>query len=60
MAVGAGRRVARPGAGGAPELRTLMTVTLSADQRVYDGEVASAFLGAFSRAMANPYRLYQS
>lgn len=60
MAVGAGRHVAAPGAGGAPELHTLMTVTLSADQRVYDSEVASAFLVAFSRAMANPYRLYQS
>ena len=31
----------------------------AADQRVYDGEVASQFLEAFSRHISNPYRLFQ-
>lgn len=31
----------------------------AADNRVYDGEVASQFLAAFSRHIANPYRLFQ-
>lgn len=31
----------------------------AADNRVYDGEVASQFLAAFARHMANPYSLFQ-
>lgn len=31
----------------------------AADNRVYDGEVASQFLAAFARHMANPYTLFQ-
>jgi pyruvate dehydrogenase complex dihydrolipoamide acetyltransferase long form len=57
MAVGGARRVARLGPGGAPVAATVMSVTLSADNRVYDGEVAAALLAAFSRHMANPYML---
>ena len=56
MAVGGARKVAemQNRAAGA---KTMMTVTLSADNRVYDGEVASKLLEAFSKNMANPYRL---
>lgn len=57
MAVGGARKVARMGAAGSPVAATVMTVTLSADNRVYDGDVASAFLDAFGRNMANPFRL---
>ncbi|KAL4449482.1 hypothetical protein ABPG77_007126 [Micractinium sp. CCAP 211/92] len=58
MAVGGARQVATL-QGGQPASRSQMTVTLSADNRVYDGEVASQFLAAFSRHIANPYRLFQ-
>ncbi|PRW60729.1 dihydrolipoamide S-acetyltransferase [Chlorella sorokiniana] len=58
MAVGGSRRVAHM-VGGRPASKTQMTVTLSADNRVYDGEVASQFLAAFSRHMANPFTLFQ-
>ncbi|KAI7843060.1 hypothetical protein COHA_003233 [Chlorella ohadii] len=58
MAVGGSRQVAYM-AGGRPASKTQMTVTLSADNRVYDGEVASQFLAAFARHMANPYTLFQ-
>lgn len=57
MAVGGARKVARMGPGGSPVVATVMSVTLSADNRVYDGAVASDFLEAFSAIMANPYRL---
>ena len=59
MAVGGARQVAVMGRGGAPGAKTQMTVTLSADNRVYDGEVASRFLQAFSRHIGNPYSLLQ-
>eukprot|EP00891_Asterochloris_glomerata_P005961 jgi/Astpho2/5961/fgenesh1_pm.00080_%23_34_t len=42
---------------GAPTAKSVMTVTLSADQRVYDGEVASQFLAAFCSNISNPVRL---
>ena len=42
---------------GAPKAKSIMTVTLSADQRVYDGEVASQFLAAFCSNISNPVRL---
>jgi len=65
MAVGGARQVALPGVvgsggnnkkggGGGPVVGTEMTVTLSADGRVFDGEVASEFLKAFSDGMENP------
>lgn len=62
MAVGGARQVPQlAAAGGTPSpplaTRTLMTVTLSADQRVYDGEVSSRFLDAFRRHMAAPFRM---
>ncbi|KAL4515178.1 hypothetical protein Ndes2526B_g09615 [Nannochloris sp. 'desiccata'] len=56
MAVGGARKVAKMEKG-APSAKTMMTVTLSADNRVYDGEVASKLLEAFAKNMANPYRL---
>jgi hypothetical protein len=40
-----------------PFLRSLFPG--AADQRVYDSEVASQFLEAFSRHISNPYRLFQ-
>ncbi|KAI3429594.1 hypothetical protein D9Q98_005680 [Chlorella vulgaris] len=57
MAVGGSRQVAYMKEG-LPASKAQMTVTLSADNRVYDGEVASAFLSAFSRHMGNPFRMY--
>lgn len=56
MAVGGARKVARM-VNGVPTAATVMNVTLSADNRVYDGEVASSMLEAFAKNMANPYRL---
>jgi pyruvate dehydrogenase E2 component (dihydrolipoamide acetyltransferase) len=56
MAVGGARKVAKM-QNGAPTSTTMMTVTLSADNRVYDGEVASKLLEEFAKNMANPYRL---
>ena len=69
LAVGGGRQVARvrvgdgdgdgdgDGSGGGLETVTEMTVTLSADGRVYDGETAGAFLAAVKRNMEDPIRL---
>jgi len=59
MAVGGARKVAKMDKG-LPSAKTMMTVTLSADNRVYDGEVASKLLEAFAQNMANPYRLLSS
>lgn len=42
---------------GAPAADAYLTVTLSADHRVYDGEIASAFLAAFCSNMAHPVKL---
>ena len=42
---------------GQPKARLQMKVTLSADQRVYDGETSSKFLEAFCTNMANPVKL---
>ena len=42
---------------GQPVTRQLMKVTLSADQRVYDGKTSSSFLEAFCANMANPVKL---
>jgi pyruvate dehydrogenase E2 component (dihydrolipoamide acetyltransferase) len=55
---GTQRRVVRAGAGaGALGVEEVMTVTLSADHRVIDGEVAGAFLEAFAANLSNPIRL---
>eukprot|EP00877_Chromochloris_zofingiensis_P004605 jgi/Chrzof1/14145/Cz08g26210.t1 len=40
--------------GSRPVAQSVMTVTISADNRVYDGEVGSQFLEAFCGYMANP------
>lgn len=42
---------------GKPVVKTRMTVTLSADNRVYDGEVASRFLEEFCKSIANPVKM---
>lgn len=42
---------------GKPVVKTRMTVTLSADNRVYDGEVASRFLEEFCKTIANPVKM---
>lgn len=45
------------GADGRPKVETYMTVTLSADQRVWDGEKLGDFLEAFKANMASPVAL---
>lgn len=57
MAVGGGRKVAKPGPDGMPVSVTEMTVTLSADSRVFDGQTAADFLEAFKANMEDPFRL---
>ena len=42
---------------GQPHAESYLTVTLSADHRVYDGEIAGAFLNAFCNNMSNPVKL---
>lgn len=42
---------------GKPVVKTRMTVTLSADNRVYDGEVAAKFLEEFCNTIANPVKM---
>ncbi|KAL3137127.1 hypothetical protein ABBQ32_006699 [Trebouxia sp. C0010 RCD-2024] len=42
---------------GKPVVKTRMTVTLSADNRVYDGQVASKFLEEFCKTIANPVKM---
>lgn len=37
----------------------LLPAFASADERVWEGDVAAAFLEAFSRHISNPYRLFQ-
>lgn len=43
--------------GGKPTAQSVMTVTLSADHRVYDGELAHLLLQAFKARIENPSRL---
>ena len=57
LAVGGGRDAAVASDNG-PKATKLMTATLSADGRIYDGNVASAFLDAFAKNLENPYRLF--
>jgi pyruvate/2-oxoglutarate dehydrogenase complex dihydrolipoamide acyltransferase (E2) component len=57
MAVGGGRKVAKPGPDGMPVSVTEMTVTLSADSRVFYGQTAADFLEAFKANMEDPFRL---
>jgi pyruvate dehydrogenase E2 component (dihydrolipoamide acetyltransferase) len=54
MAVGGAQEQVVLGAGGKPQGVTTMSVTLSADQRVVDGEVAAALLAAFAHYFNNP------
>ena len=42
---------------GHPVAKAAMNVTLSADQRVYDGEISGNFLAAFQANMENPMKL---
>lgn len=56
MAVGGSRDVTVM-EGGQLAVKSMMTVTLSADHRVYDGEIASAFLAAFKSNMEAPFKL---
>ncbi len=42
---------------GEPTATPSMTVTLSADERVVDGDIAAAFLDAFAQNMSNPVKL---
>ncbi len=57
MAVGGGRKVARMSSNGSPVAVTEMTVTISADSRVFDGQTAADFLEAFKANMEDPFRL---
>ena len=58
LAVGGARDAVTLGdEGAAPEASPVMAVTLSADHRVFDGELAARFLAAFSGHMANPIAL---
>lgn len=57
MAVGGTQQRVVMGPGGQPGSESFMTVTLSADQRVVDGEVASRLLGAFKGYMENPLKM---
>ena len=42
---------------GQPVATPSMTVTLSADERVVDGDIAAAFLAAFASNLSNPVKL---
>ncbi|KAL6783610.1 DLA3 [Auxenochlorella protothecoides x Auxenochlorella symbiontica] len=57
MAVGASRTVTVIGADGALATKSVMRVTLSADHRVYDGEIASDLLAAFKANLEAPFKL---
>jgi pyruvate dehydrogenase E2 component (dihydrolipoamide acetyltransferase) len=57
MAVGGARKIVRI-ASSLPETATVINVTLSADSRVYDHQITSDFLAAFSRNLANPWNLF--
>ncbi len=46
--------------GGKLAAETFMTVSLSADHRVYDGELAAALLNAFKGKIENPSRMLLS
>lgn len=45
---------------GKPVVKTRMTVTLSADNRVYDGEIAAKFLQEFCSTISNPVKMLSS
>ncbi|GBF89491.1 dihydrolipoyllysine-residue acetyltransferase component 1 of pyruvate dehydrogenase, mitochondrial [Raphidocelis subcapitata] len=53
LAVGGAREVVEF-RGGEPQSGSALTATISADHRVFDGELASSFLAAFARYMAHP------
>lgn len=54
LAVGAAEKRPLVGADGGIEVATMMTVTLSADHRVWDGALAAQWLAAFQRRVENP------
>jgi pyruvate dehydrogenase E2 component (dihydrolipoamide acetyltransferase) len=56
LAVGGGQEAASlpGGPGSGPKFGSFLTATLSADNRVVDGEAAARFLAAFAGYMANP------
>jgi pyruvate dehydrogenase E2 component (dihydrolipoamide acetyltransferase) len=56
LAVGGAQQAVRL-EGGKPVAHSYMTVTLSADHRMYDGELLSSFLAAFRRHMESPVNL---
>lgn len=56
MAVGGSRQHVKL-QNGEPAAVPEMTVTLSADERVYDGETSGLFLEAFCKAISNPIKL---
>ncbi|KAK9842516.1 hypothetical protein WJX81_003895 [Elliptochloris bilobata] len=57
LAIGGTQRRVVGGQDSKVGVEELMTVTLSADHRVIDGEVAAAFLAAFAANIANPIKL---
>jgi pyruvate dehydrogenase E2 component (dihydrolipoamide acetyltransferase) len=58
MAVGGARQGVTMGEGGVVKGRVYMTASISADNRVFDGETAGAFLEAFQRHMESPATLF--
>lgn len=58
MAVGGAVNRVVLGADARPVSRPQMTVTLSADSRVYDADLCSRFLASFKRHMENPVTLF--
>ena len=57
LAIGTSQQRAFIGPGSKPATETNMTVTLSADHRVYDGALAARVLQAFKTQVENPSRL---
>jgi pyruvate dehydrogenase E2 component (dihydrolipoamide acetyltransferase) len=58
LAVGAGQRRPVEAPNGGIAFATLMTVTLSCDQRVVDGALGAQLLAAFKAAIENPITLF--
>jgi pyruvate dehydrogenase E2 component (dihydrolipoamide acetyltransferase) len=57
LAVGGAQQQVVMGPGKQPESVSYMTVTLSADHRVFDGEMATRLLGAFKGYIENPLKM---
>jgi pyruvate/2-oxoglutarate dehydrogenase complex dihydrolipoamide acyltransferase (E2) component len=54
MAIGGPQEEVSLGPDGNPQAKPVMSITLSADQRVVDGEAAAALLDAFAKHFNNP------